>query len=80
MNMFLTSLNAAALIALVAFHFQGSGNETEQVHAQAQPSHFMHEAAQVAVMHQQRGIQAMLAADSNEVAPTSIDRSQRWVF
>ncbi|WP_297842161.1 hypothetical protein [Pseudomonas sp.] len=80
MNIVLSSLNAAALIALVTFHFQGSSNETEQVHAVAQPSHFTHEAAQVAVLHQQRGIQAMLTADSNEVAPTSIDRSERWVF
>jgi hypothetical protein len=79
-NIVLSFLNAAALIALVTFQFQGSGNETEQVHALAQPSRMMHEAAHVAVLHQQRGIQAMLAADSNEVAPTSIDRSERWVF
>jgi hypothetical protein len=80
MNIVLSFLNATALIALVAFHFQGSGNETEQVHVLAQPSHFTHEAAQVAVLHQQRGIQAMLTADRNEVAPTAIDRSERWVF
>lgn len=80
MNIVLTSLNAAALIALVAFHFQGSGSETEQVHALTQPTHVMQESAQFAVMHSQRGIQAMLAADSNEVAPASIARSERWVF
>ncbi|MEB0080202.1 hypothetical protein QN386_03760 [Pseudomonas sp. CCI3.2] len=77
-NIVLSFLNAVALVVLVSFQFQGSGKETEQV--QAQSSHVMHQSAQVAVMHQQRGIQAMLAKDSNEATPTSVDRSERWVF
>jgi hypothetical protein len=80
MNIALSFLNAAALVALVTFHFVGDGGGTEQVNALALPSHVLHQAPQLAVMHRQSYNQAMLANDSDDAMPVSTDRSERWVF
>lgn len=80
MNIALSFLNAAALVALVSFHFMGDGAETEQVNVMAQPAHLLHQAPQLAVMNRDSNNQAMLANDSDEAMPVSIDRSERWVF
>jgi uncharacterized membrane protein len=79
MNMTLTALNAAALVALVAFHFQNSG-VNEQVSVQAvQPHHAMRQAPQLAVMTDKRANAAMLTNDAEE--SLQIPRSEeRWVF
>ena len=77
MNVTLSLLNAAALVALVAFHFQDDGSKNENVAVQAQP-HFLHkQAPRFAVMPSQ-GSNAMLAKDSDDAIP--VDRSPRWVF
>jgi hypothetical protein len=80
MNIALSFLNAAALVALVTFHFMGDGGGTEQVSAVAVPHHLQHQAPQLAIMDRQSHNRAMLANDSDEAMPVSIDRSQRWVF
>jgi hypothetical protein len=80
MNIALSLLNAAALVALVTFHLMGNGSGTEQVSAVALPSHLLHQAPQLAVMNHQSNNQAMLANDRDEAMPVSIDRSERWVF
>lgn len=79
MNMTLTALNAAALVALVAFHFQDSGIN-EQVSAQAvQSHHSVRQAPQLAVMTDKRANAAMLTNDAEE--SLQVPRSeQRWVF
>lgn len=76
MNMTLSVLNAAALVALVAFHFH-DGSKTESVAAQAQPHYLMKETPRFAAMPNQHS-QAILANDSNEAMPAS--RTERWVF
>lgn len=78
MNIALSVLNAAALVALVAFHFQDDG-KTEQVAVQAQPHHLMRQAPQLAVMTERTGQAAILANDNAVNIPVSTSE-QRWVF
>lgn len=78
MNIALSVLNAAALVALVAFHFQDDG-KTEQVAAQAQPHHLMRQAPQLAVMTERSGQAAILANDNAVNTPVATNE-QRWVF
>jgi len=81
MNVTLSLLNAAALVALVTFHFQGDSNVNEQVNVQAQPHYLHHQAPQFAVMTEQRSNKAVLANDSiNEATPLPTVHSERWVF
>lgn len=82
MNMTLSLLNAAALVALVALHSQNDGSTSETVKSesiavQAQPHHLMPQTPRFAVMPSQ-GTEAILAHDSEEAVPVS--RSERWVF
>ncbi len=82
MNMTLSLLNAAALVALVAFHFQGDGSQSEAVKSesvavQAQPHHLLQQTPRFAAMPGQ-GTEAILAHDNEEAVPVS--RSERWVF
>jgi len=77
MNMTLSLLNAAALVALVAFHFQDDGSKTESVAVQAQPHYLMKQPPRIAMMSEQRS-QTLLATDVDEAV--DVDRSQRWVF
>jgi hypothetical protein len=82
MNMTLSLLNAAALVALVAFHFQDDGSKTEAVKAesvavQALPHHLMQQAPRFAAMPTQ-STEAILAHDNEEAVP--VNRSERWVF
>ena len=82
MNMTLSLLNAAALVALVAFHFQDDGSKSETVKSesvavQAQPHHLMQQAPRFAAMPSQ-STEAILAHDDEEAVPVS--RSERWVF
>ena len=83
MNIALSVLNAAALVALVAFHFHDDG-KTEQTALQAQPHHLLRQAPQLAVVIDRSSMPqvATLANDSDgEAAPASSLRSeQRWVF
>lgn len=79
MNMTLTALNAAALVALIAFHFQDSGTETQQAVQTAQVHHTFTQTPQLAVMNDKRNNGAMLTNDAEETL--QIPRSeQRWVF
>lgn len=79
MNMTLTALNAAALVALITFHFQGSGPDQQAVTKTAQPHHLLRQAPQLAVMTDKRANPAMLTNDAEETL--QISRSeQRWVF
>ncbi|MDB5984750.1 MAG: Uncharacterized protein JWQ69_5765 [Pseudomonas sp.] len=80
MNIALSFLNAAALVALVTFHFMGDGSGTEQVSAVALPHHLLNQAPQLAIMGRQSHNRAMLANDSDEATPVSVVRSERWVF
>jgi hypothetical protein len=77
MNMTLSLLNAAALVALVAFHFHDAGSKTETVAVQAQPHYLIKQAPRYAAMPTQHS-DAMLANDTDEAIP--VDRSERWVF
>lgn len=82
MNMTLSLLNAAALVALVAFHFQDDGSKSEAVRSesvavQAQPHHLMQQTPRFAAMTGQ-GTEAILAHDNEEAVP--VNRSERWVF
>ncbi|MDC6380086.1 hypothetical protein BW687_007845 [Pseudomonas graminis] len=82
MNMTLSLLNAAALVALVAFHFQDDGSKSaavgsESVAIQAQPHHLLQQAPRFAAMPSQ-GTDAILANDSDEAV--SVNRQDRWVF
>lgn len=79
MNMTLTALNAAALVALVAFHFQDS-EPTDQVIAQSVPSHqVIRQAPQLAVMTDKSVNAAMLTNDADENLRTPRSE-QRWIF
>ena len=78
MNIALSVLNAAALVALVAFHFQDDG-KTEQVAAQAQPHHLLRQAPQLAVMTERSGQAAVLANNNSAAAPVKNDEPH-WVF
>jgi len=77
MNMTLSLLNAAALVALVAFHFQANDSKTESVAVQAEPHYLMKQSPRFAAMSSQRS-DALLANDTDEAI--AVDRSQRWVF
>lgn len=83
MNIALSVLNAAALVALVAFHFQDDGKteQTDQVAAQMQPHHLLRQAPQLAIMTERSGQAAILANDSeSETFMRTPDSEQRWVF
>lgn len=83
MNMTLSLLNAAALVALVAFHFQDDGSKTsnaahtESVAVQAQPHYLIKQAPRFVAQPAHRS-DAMLANDTDEAIP--VERSERWVF
>ncbi|MFJ3484291.1 hypothetical protein ACIPL1_13055 [Pseudomonas sp. NPDC090202] len=76
MNMTLSLLNAAALVALIAFHFQ-DGTRTESVAVQAQPHYLIKSAPRYAAMPAQHA-ETILTTDNDEAV--TVDRSERWVF
>lgn len=79
MNMILTALNAAALIALITFHFHDSGTASETVTQTAQTPQMVRQIPQLAIMTDKRANAAMLTNDAEETL--QIPRSeQRWVF
>jgi hypothetical protein len=79
MNMTLTALNAAALVALIAFHFQDSGVNQQAGAQSVQPHHSVRQAPQLAVMTDKRANAAMLTNDAEE--SLQIPRGEeRWVF
>ena len=80
MNMTLSALNAAALVALIAFHFQDTGIKNDQMSVQQSPIHHqLSRAPQLAVMTDRSANTAMLTNDAQEnmQAPRA---EQRWVF
>lgn len=83
MNIALTVLNVAALVALVAFHFQDDGS-AEQIALQAQPHHLQRQAPQLAIMTEQstRIQAATLATETNTPKSDSnnLRAEPRWVF
>jgi hypothetical protein len=79
MNIALSVLNAAALVALVTFHFHDDGTQNQTVAIQPQPHHLLRQAPQLAVMTSRQDDAAMVANDSDAPAQTSRDE-QRWVF
>jgi hypothetical protein len=82
MNITLSVLNAAALVALVVFHFHDNG-PVQQAAVDVQP-HALHQPPQLAVMTDRTRLPqaATLANDSD--APATNERlsanDQRWVF
>ena len=79
MNIVLSALNAAALVALVTLHFQGDGTQTESLAAQTQPHHLLRQAPQLAIMTEQSRDSAVLTNQSDE--PVQATSSEpRWVF
>ncbi|KPY90615.1 Uncharacterized protein ALO36_04992 [Pseudomonas syringae pv. tomato] len=79
MNKTLSALNAAALVALVAFHFQDSGAKDTQVTAPAPVHHQISHAPQLAIMTDRVASAAVLATDDD--ASVQMPRAeQRWVF
>jgi hypothetical protein len=79
MNMTLTALNAAALVALIAFHFQDSGVNQQASVQPVQPHHSVRQTPQLAVMTDKRANAAMLTNDAEE--SLQIPRGEeRWVF
>lgn len=77
MNVTLSLLNAAALVALVAFHFHDDGGKTESVAVQAQPHYLVKTAPRFATAPAHRS-DTMLANDTDDAIP--VDRTERWVF
>lgn len=82
MNIALSVLNAAALVALVAFHFHDNG-QVQQAGVEAQP-HYLHQAPQLAVMTDRtRSPQAATLANDSDAPATNerlSENDQRWVF
>ncbi|SDX58819.1 hypothetical protein SAMN05444064_11128 [Pseudomonas syringae] len=79
MNKTLTALNAAALVALVAFHFQDSGAQSAQVSVQTSVQHHISHAPKLAVMTDRSASAAILATE--DAADMQAPRTeQRWVF
>ncbi|WP_122433742.1 hypothetical protein [Pseudomonas viridiflava] len=80
MNMTLSALNAAALVALIAFHFQDTGIKNDQMSVQNTPIHHqLSQAPQLAVMTDRSASAAMLTNDAQENLQTP-RADQRWVF
>ncbi|RMT84881.1 hypothetical protein [Pseudomonas viridiflava] len=80
MNMTLSALNAAALVALIAFHFQDTGIKSDTISVQQTQSHHqLSQAPQLAVMTDRRVNAAMLTNDTQDdlQAPRA---EQRWIF
>ncbi len=75
----LSALNAAALVALVTFHFHDDGSQTESVAIQPQPHHLLRQAPQLAIMAEQRHESAMVANESDAAAQTT-QSEPRWIF
>ncbi|QHF04344.1 MULTISPECIES: hypothetical protein [Pseudomonas syringae group] len=79
MNMTLSVLNAAALVALIAFHFQDTGVKNDQMSVQTQVHQSLSHAPQLAVMTDRSASAAMLTNDAQEFLQTPRE-DQRWVF
>lgn len=83
MNIALSVLNAAALVALVGFHFQDDG-KTEQAALQVQPHHLLRQAPQLAIMtdRSNQAQAATLAKDSDGPISGAVNlrTEPRWVF
>ncbi|QXW43550.1 MULTISPECIES: hypothetical protein [Pseudomonas syringae group genomosp. 2] len=79
MNKTLSVLNAAALVALVAFHFHDSGAKDTQVTAPAPVHHQISHAPQLAIMTDRIASAAVLANDDDD--SLQMPRAeQRWIF
>ncbi|MDA3136623.1 hypothetical protein HG619_15875 [Pseudomonas syringae] len=79
MNKTLSVLNAAALVALVAFHFRDSGIKDAQAAMPAPVHHQISQAPKLAIMTERVASAAMLANDDDE--SLQFPRAeQRWVF
>ncbi|MEQ4312195.1 hypothetical protein ABNM01_06585 [Pseudomonas syringae] len=79
MNKTLSVLNAAALVALVAFHFQDSGAQSEQVTAPVRVHHQISQAPQLAIMTDRSSSAVVLANDGDDALQMP-HADQRWVF
>lgn len=79
MNMTLTVLNAAALAALVAFHFQDTRIHEDQINSRAQSHESIRQAPQLAVITDRGANAAMLSHEVKDV-PQVIRAQERWVF
>ncbi|MFJ4144389.1 hypothetical protein [Pseudomonas sp. NPDC089734] len=79
MNMTLSVLNAAALVALVAFHFQDTRIHDNQIGPRHPSSELVRQAPQLAVMTDRSANAAMLSHEVKEV-PHATRAEERWVF
>lgn len=83
MNIALSVLNAAALVALVAFHFQDDG-KVDQTALQAQPHHLLRQAPQLAIMtdrnNRPQAVTLANDSDAQAVEPSDMKAEPRWVF
>lgn len=84
MNMTLSVLNVAALVALVAFHFQDDVTPQQAAAIPPQPHHLLRQAPQLAIMTEgeHKPQAATLANDGDTPAPSSsfVRSETRWVF
>ncbi|MBC3952585.1 hypothetical protein [Pseudomonas folii] len=83
MNIALSVLNAAALVALVAFHFQDDG-KAEQTALQTQPHHLLRQAPQLAVMtdrsNKPQAVTLANDGDTQASSSSNLRAEPRWVF
>ncbi|GAB7532843.1 hypothetical protein PS3A_52590 [Pseudomonas sp. 3A(2025)] len=80
MNMILTALNAAVLVALVTFHFQGAASQDAQVSTHAYTHNTLRQAPQLAIMADKGANPAMLTNDAQQMPQATGSAAQRWVF
>lgn len=80
MNMILTALNAAALVALVTFHFQGTASQDAQVSTHAYTQNTLRQTPQLAIMADKGTNPAMLTNDAQQMPQATGSAAQRWVF
>ncbi|RMQ51061.1 hypothetical protein ALQ04_02232 [Pseudomonas cichorii] len=79
MNMTLSVLNAVALVALVAFHFQDTHIQEDRISSHPQSHELVRQAPQLAVMSDRSANAATLSLEVKE-APLPNRAEERWIF
>ncbi len=79
MNVTLSVLNIAALVALVTFHFHDDRTQADSAAIQPQPHHLISQAPQLAIMNHQRQQSAILANES-DLQSVGSHGAPRWIF
>ncbi|GFM81998.1 hypothetical protein PSCICO_12390 [Pseudomonas cichorii] len=79
MNMTLSVLNAVALVALVAFHFQDTRIHDDKIGTQPQSYELVRKAPQLAIMSD-RSVNAATLGHEVKEAPLPNRAEERWIF